>query len=80
MNIKDKVKVVKLNEEKAMNLWGGYDDLTNLLGQTGTVTNVVSPNTDYERYSIEFDDVVAQITRERTGIIFTAEQLEIITA
>lgn len=80
MNLEDKVKVVKLNEEKVMNLWGGYDDLTNLLGQTGTVTNVVSPNTDYERYSIEFDDVVAQITRERTGIIFTAEQLEIITA
>lgn len=71
MNIKDKVKVVKLNEKKAMNLWGGYDDLTNLLGQTGTVTNVVSPNTDYERYSIEFDDVVAQITREREQGLFS---------
>lgn len=80
MELKNKVKVIKLNEEKAMNLWGEYDDLTGLLGQTGTVTKIVNPDTKYERYGIEFDDDLAQITRERTGIIFSLEQLKIVGA
>lgn len=78
MKLKDKVKVVKLIEKEAMNLWGGYDDLTDLLDQTGTITRVISPDTKYEQYGIEFDDYFAQMTRERTGIIFTADQLEVV--
>jgi len=78
MEFKNKVKVIKLNEEKAMNLWGGYDDLTVLLNQTGIVTKIVNPDTKYEMYGIEFDDEFAQITRERTGILFSVEQLEVI--
>ena len=70
---------MKLNEEKAMNLWGGYDDLTCLLGETGIITKVVNPDTSYERYGIEFDDDSAQLTRVRTGILFSAEQLETIS-
>lgn len=79
MKLKDKVKVIELIEEKAMNLWGGYDDLTVLLGQTGTVTSVVNPDTAYEQYGIEFEDNFAQMTRERTGIIFSADQLDIVS-
>jgi len=79
MDLKDKVKVVKLVEEKAMNLWGGHDDLTGLLGQTGTVTRVINPDTKYEQYGLEFDDDYAQMTRVRTGIIFSADQLELVS-
>jgi hypothetical protein len=79
MKFNDKVTVIKLNEQKAMNLWGGYDDLTVLLGKTGFVTNILNPDTNYEQYGIEFDDYLAQVTRERTGIIFYAEQLEIVS-
>lgn len=78
LKIKDKVKVIELIEEQAMNLWGGYDDLSGLLDQTGTVTSIINPDTEYERYGIEFDNDFAQMTRERTGIIFSANQLDII--
>lgn len=78
MKLKDKVKVVKLIQKEAMNLWGDYDDLTDLLGQTGTITRVLSPDTKYEQYGIVFDDYSAQLTRERTGILFYADQLEIV--
>lgn len=76
MTLRGRVKVIKLPQEKAMNLWGGYDDLTGLMGQTGTITTVISPDTEYEQYGIEFDDDFAQLTRVRTGIIFSADQLE----
>lgn len=76
MKINDRVKVVKLTQKEAMNLWGGYDDLTELLDQTGTVTRIISPDTKYEQYGLVFDDYGAQLTRERTGIIFYADQLE----
>lgn len=78
MDLKDRVKVIKLSKEKALNLWGNYDDLTVLLGQTGMITRVINPDTEYEQYGIEFDDDYAQITRERTGIIFSYDQLEMV--
>lgn len=72
-----RVKVIKLPKEKMMNLWGGYDDLTGLLGETGVIKNIYSPGTQYEQYGIEFDDDFAQLTRVRTGVIFAADELEL---
>jgi hypothetical protein len=74
--IRGRVKVLKVPQEKVMNLWGGYDDVTGLIGQTGTITRIISPDTEYEQYGIEFDDDFAHLTRQRTGIIFSEEHLE----
>ena len=79
MNFNQKVKVVKLDKDEMMNLWGGYDDVTHLLGQIGVVTRIINPDTDYEQYGLMFDDYDAQSTRVRTGIIFNANQLEIVS-
>jgi hypothetical protein len=77
LKLGDKVKVVKLNHDKYMNLWGGYDDTTVFLNQTGTITNHYDEGQLCERYGIEFDDDWAQLTRVRTGLIFSKDQLEI---
>ncbi|WP_437261232.1 hypothetical protein [Bacillus thuringiensis] len=78
MKLGDKVKVIKLHRDKEMNLWGGYDDVTVFLEQTGTITNHYDKGQLCEKFGLEFDDVWIQITRERTGLIFSKEQLEII--
>ncbi|MEH6848125.1 hypothetical protein [Bacillus thuringiensis] len=78
MKLGDKVKVIKLHRNKEMNLWGGYDDVTVFLNQTGTITNHYDKGQLCEKFGLEFDDDWTQITRERTGLIFSKEQLEII--
>lgn len=70
-----KIKVVKLNNEKMMNLWGGYDDLSSLLNKEGVITSIISPDTKYEKYGVEFEDFKAQITRERTGYILDQDEI-----
>lgn len=73
INCGDRVKVINLEQEKAINLWGGYDDLTCFLNAEGTVTSII----DGVRYGIEFDDDFAYITRKRTGFIFREQDLEL---
>ena len=72
-----RVKVIKVKQEKMMNLWGGYDDVTSLLQQIGVIKRVYDSG-EYENYGIEFDDYMAQLTRERTGIVFYKDDLEVI--
>ena len=78
MDYGDKVKVTKVIQDKEMNLWGGYDDVTLFVNATGTVRNVYDKDTICENYGIEFDDDWVQLTRERTGLLFSKEQLEIV--
>ena len=58
-----------------MNLWGGVDELTCLLNEVGTVRSIYEGGSSY---GIEFDGDYAQLTRERTEVIFTPEQLQLI--
>lgn len=73
-----KVKVIEIPMEKMMNLWGGYDDLTPLIGETGTIVSTIYPDSNFKKHGIEFDNWFPQSIRERTGVIFSIDQLEII--
>ena len=73
-----KVKVTKVTRDKEMNLWGGYDDVTVFVNATGTIKNVYDAGTICENFGIEFDDYWVQLTRDRTGLLFSKEQLEIV--
>lgn len=78
MDCGTKVKVTKVFRDKEMNLWGGYDDVTLFVNATGTIKNVYDKGRICENYGIEFDDDWVQLTRERTGLLFDKEQLEIV--
>jgi hypothetical protein len=78
MECGDKVKVSYVDRDKEMNLWGGYDDVTLFVDAVGTIKTIYDKGKLCERYGIEFEDYRVQITRERTGLIFSRKQLEVI--
>ena len=78
INIGDKIKIVKVKKDEAMNMWGGYDDITIFVGKEAVVTDVLDRGKVCEMYSTEFDHWGAQVTRERTGYIFNKEEIELV--
>jgi hypothetical protein len=72
------VKVISTKKDKAMNLWGGYDDVTCMIGQIGTIVSISEPDTEYKRYRLKFSDEFIQMTQVRTNISFSSEELEIV--
>lgn len=77
MKCGDRVKVVKIEQDKVMNLWGGYDDTKIFLNETATINSILS-DSHYE-FGLEFDNEWIQLTRVRTGLLFSKEQLELIS-
>lgn len=80
INFGDKVRVIKVKSEKAMNLWGGFDDISWLVGLEATVKSIYDKDTPSEMYGLEFEHWGAQVTRDRTGYVFDKEEIELLLA
>jgi hypothetical protein len=71
----DKVKVIKLSQEKMPNMWGTPIDLRPLLEEMGEIEVAYTDGT----YGIKFDDDNAYLIRRCTGVLFREDELEVVS-
>jgi len=70
----DRVKVLSVHADTMPNLYNTPTDITHLVGQEGVIEVAYTDGT----YGIEFDEDKAYWTRRYTGILFRAEELEVV--
>lgn len=74
LTFNNRVIVTNLRKVEAINIWNGYDDLKPLIGEKATITSII----DSTLYGLEFDNLPAQLIRERTGYIFDASEITLL--
>ena len=78
INFGDKVLVTNVKYPTAINLYNGEDNITLFVGKEATVRTIYDKGDPHELFELEFEHWGAQITRERTGYLFSSDELELI--
>lgn len=79
INFGDKVLVTNVKHPTAINLYNGEDDITLFVGKDAIVRTIYDKGGPHELFGLEFEHWGAQITRVRTGYLFSTDELELIT-